>query len=90
MENINAVVFESIESKAKLYNKPMTVVKYAAPATKVHVIDNTVNATTYEKMIDAGKGGPMHRIAFLEKQVENLLERINELEDVVNRILLAE
>jgi chaperonin cofactor prefoldin len=78
--DVNKVVIEDIESKARLYNKPMPVIKYEAPKI-VHVIDNTKSASdTIER--------PLVRIATLEKQVKKLLERVQDLEDIVNQLLL--
>jgi hypothetical protein len=87
MENINSVVIEDLESLAKKYNKPKTIVKVEP---KITVIDNIHDAKTVaESMCEAAKGKPLMRIAALENQMKSLLERLDELEEVVEKVLKA-
>jgi len=93
MTQINKVTIKEIESKAKLYNKPVTIVKYTASivdnvASRATIIDaDTARAQGAEHMKDILKGRPMSRILELEKTVEDLKERLEELEDLVYRVV---
>lgn len=93
MTQINKVTIEKIESKSVLYNKPVTIVKYAAPIISnlsnrdIIVNDSSARKEGAEYMKDIMKGRPMSRILELEETVEDLKERIEELEDLVHRVL---
>lgn len=85
MDNINNVTFELIESKAKLYNKPKALVK---PDSQIHVIDCTQAKKAGEAAVESSMG-PMARIAALEAKVAGLMERVEELEEIVTKVLIA-
>lgn len=85
MENINDVTFEVMESKATLYNKTKAIVKVDKG---VHVIDCSQAKTSGEEAIKSSLG-PMARITELENKVNDLTERLNDLEDIVTKVLAA-
>ena len=93
MTQLNNVTIEEVPSKSKLYDKPIAVVKYTASiidniparATIINGASSQVSGSNY--MQDRLKGKPLSRILELEETVEDLKERIEELEDLVQRII---
>lgn len=88
MDNVNNVTIEAIDSLAKKYNKPKVEI---VPEKKITIIDKTATAQAgAQTMALATTERPLSRIATLEKQMEDVIERLNDLEELMWKVLRGE
>jgi len=84
-KKVTAVV--KYETTTSMLNNAVSNTGSTDTEKKVIVIDNTHAKDTGESVSKEAVIRPIARIVMLEKLVEDLLERVQELEDVVYRVL---